>query len=166
MSHFWDLCPSISPLRSNICSSCVAYEVTPAFTYTSHMAQPHTSYIGTWDQHLKYLYKMCVVGPSSCLIISNGELTTFQFLLNVRAHESNVFVAECCLQEPTSLRNHQLLFLKDQLQKRLEELQKEVHSRNMRPSGPYSSPKLSASVMIWTLETFGKHACMDVYTYN
>lgn len=51
-------------------------------------------------------------------------------------------------QEPTHLRNHQLLFLKEQLQRRLEELQKEMHPRGNRSTGPYASPKMSNPVVI------------------
>jgi len=50
-------------------------------------------------------------------------------------------------QEPIHVRNRELLLLKEQLQKRLEELQREANSRGSRTLVA-SSPKLSSSIVV------------------
>jgi len=52
------------------------------------------------------------------------------------------------LQEPIHVRNRELLFLKEQLQKRLEELQREANSRGARTLVAGASPKLSTGLTL------------------
>lgn len=52
----------------------------------------------------------------------------------------------CIFQEPIHIRNHELLVLKTQLQRKVEELQRELTTRNARINLQPSPPRVSTPV--------------------
>ena len=56
-------------------------------------------------------------------------------------------------QEPTHLRNRELLVLRAQLQQKVAELQRELETKNSRGILTTSPPRVSSPVNVWTLSS-------------